>query len=324
LDRLKNLINGENILKINDISKEYNDFKMKNVSFSIANEYCIILGPSGAGKSVLINCIAGITNVDSGEIILNDENITNLPPEKREVGYVPQNYALFPNKNAYNNIAYSLKIRKYNKIEIEKKVNNISEFLNMSHLLNRNITTLSGGEQQRVALARALILKPKILLLDEPTSALDINTKENIINELRKITDIPVLHITHDLFECNNLGQKIGIFINGKLIDFGNKDILNKPKTVEMAKFLGFNILDNNRAISPNNITILKGNKGKIINILDYGVYKKIQIKYNNQIIYVNVYKNNNNNNNNNEEYTNYKINDKVNLEFNNVIYLDK
>ncbi|ADC69252.1 ABC transporter related protein [Methanocaldococcus sp. FS406-22] len=272
------------MLKVENLSKIWKDFKLKNVSFEIDREYCVILGPSGAGKSVLIKCIAGILKPDSGKIILNGDNITNLPPEKRNVGYVPQNYALFPNKNVYKNIAYGLIIKKVNKIEIDRKVKEIAEFLNISHLLDRNVKTLSGGEQQRVALARALILNPSILLLDEPTSAVDIKIKENIISELKKIKHIPVLHITHDLAEARTLGEKVGIFMNGELIAFGNRDVLKKPKNKKVAEFLGFNII-NDKAIAPEDVIIKDGNEGEVVNIIDYGKYKKVFVKYNGYII---------------------------------------
>jgi molybdate/tungstate transport system ATP-binding protein len=272
------------MLKVNNLSKSWKDFKLKNVSFEIDKEYCVILGPSGAGKSVLIKCIAGILKPDSGKIILNGEDITNLPPEKRNVGYVPQNYALFPNKNVYKNIAYGLIIKKASKLEIDRKVKEIAEFLNISHLLNRDVKTLSGGEQQRVALARALILNPSILLLDEPTSAVDIKIKESIISELKKIKHIPVLHITHDLSEARTLGEKIGIFMNGELIAFGDKDILKKPNSKKAAEFLGFNIIDN-KAIAPEDVIIKDGNEGEVVNIIDYGKYKKVFVRYNGYII---------------------------------------
>ncbi|AAB99375.1 TPA: ATP-binding cassette domain-containing protein [Methanocaldococcus jannaschii] len=272
------------MLKVNNLSKIWKDFKLKNVSFEIDREYCVILGPSGAGKSVLIKCIAGILKPDSGRIILNGEDITNLPPEKRNVGYVPQNYALFPNKNVYKNIAYGLIIKKVNKLEIDRKVKEIAEFLNISHLLNRDVKTLSGGEQQRVALARALILNPSILLLDEPTSAVDIKIKESIISELKKIKHIPVLHITHDLAEARTLGEKVGIFMNGELIAFGDKSILKKPKNKKVAEFLGFNIIDD-KAIAPEDVIIKDGNGGEVVNIIDYGKYKKVFVKYNGYII---------------------------------------
>ncbi|WP_423792531.1 ATP-binding cassette domain-containing protein [Methanocaldococcus indicus] len=272
------------MLIVENLHKKFKNFELKNISFKLNKEYCIILGPSGAGKSILLKCIAGILYPEKGRIYLNGDDITHLPPEKRNIGYVPQNYALFPHKNVYKNIAYGLIIRKVNKIEIEKKVKEIAEFLNISHLLDRKPNTLSGGEQQRVALARALILKPSILLLDEPTSAVDIKIKEEIIAELKKIDYIPVIHITHDLAEARTLGKKIGIFIEGELLAFGGKEVLKKPNNKKIAKFLGYNIVDN-KIIPPEDVILTDGKDCKITNVIDYGFYKKVFVEYNNTII---------------------------------------
>ena len=177
------------MLKVNNLSKSWKDFKLKNVSFEIDKEYCVILGPSGAGKSVLIKCIAGILKPDSGKIILNGDDITNLPPEKRNVGYVPQNYALFPNKNVYKNIAYGLIIKKSSKLEIDRKVKEIAEFLNISHLLDRDVKTLSGGEQQMLAIARGLMSNPRLLLMDEPSLGLAPILVKSIFETIKTINE---------------------------------------------------------------------------------------------------------------------------------------
>ncbi|WP_457612384.1 ATP-binding cassette domain-containing protein [Methanocaldococcus sp.] len=272
------------MIEIKNLYKEWKDFKLIDVSFKLGNDYLIILGPSGAGKSVLLKCIAGILKPDKGRIYLDGKDITYKNPEERNVGYVPQNYALFPHLNVFKNIAYGLIIKKVSKIEIERKVKEIAELLGISHLLNRKPKTLSGGEQQRVALARALVLNPSILLLDEPTSAVDVNTKEEIINELRKINDIPVIHVTHDIAEARTLAKKIGIFINGKLLEFGDRSILNNPKNLEVAKFLGYNIIDG-KIVNPKDIKIVKGKSYKVINVIDYGAYKKVLVEYNNSVI---------------------------------------
>ena len=272
------------MIEIKNLYKEWKDFKLIDVSFKLGNDYLIILGPSGAGKSVLLKCIAGILKPDKGRIYLDGKDITYKNPEERNVGYVPQNYALFPHLNVFKNIAYGLIIKKVSKIEIERKVKEIAELLGISHLLNRKPKTLSGGEQQRVALARALVLNPSILLLDEPTSAVDVNTKEEIINELRKINDIPVIHVTHDIAEARTLAKKIGIFINGKLLEFGDRSILNNPKNLEVAKFLGYNIIDG-KIVNPKDIEIVKGKSYKVINVIDYGAYKKVLVEYNNSVI---------------------------------------
>ncbi|ADG14027.1 ABC transporter related protein [Methanocaldococcus infernus ME] len=271
------------MITIKNLSKRWKEFQLKDISFSLDKEYCIILGPSGSGKSVLLKCIAGILKPDEGNIFLEGEEITNKAPEDRNIGYVPQNYALFPHLNVYKNIAYGLTIKKVDKLKIERKVREIAEFLNIAHLLDREPKSLSGGEQQRVALARALVLEPKLLLLDEPTSSLDISIKEEIIKELSKI-EIAVIHVTHDLVEARSLAEKLGIFIDGKLLEFGDKKILDKPKNRKVAKFLGFNVIDD-KIVSPWDVKVELGGEYKVLNVLDYGYYKKILVDYNGTLL---------------------------------------
>ncbi|MBP2143142.1 molybdate/tungstate transport system ATP-binding protein [Methanococcus voltae] len=289
------------MLKLENVSKSWKEFQLKNVSFELRDKYCVILGPSGAGKSVIIQCIAGILDVDNGKIYYDDEDITDLKPELRNFGYVPQNYALFPNMNVYKNIKYGMTIRKVDKLTADKKIRDIAEFLNISHILERTPKTLSGGEQQRVALARALVLNPKLLLLDEPTSALDIHIKDTVMDELKKISELtPIIHITHDFVEARTLGEHIAIVINGELNDFGTKEIFKKPKNEKVAKFLGYNILSENNAklaVSPENVKIKtvestgtstsgdrNGKKYGVVNgFIDFGYYKTVSVSYNNK-----------------------------------------
>ncbi|AEF96006.1 ATP-binding cassette domain-containing protein [Methanotorris igneus] len=309
------------MLRIENLSKIWKEFQLKNINLEINKEYCIILGPSGAGKSVLLKCIAGILKVDSGKIYFNGEDITNLPPEKRNFGYVPQNYALFPNMNVYKNIAYGLRIRGYPKPKIDKKVEEIAEFLNIKHLLNRKPTTLSGGEQQRVALARALVLEPNLLLLDEPTSALDMNNKEKIIGELKRVGEIlPIIHITHDFVEAKTLGEKIAIFMDGKLVEVGDREIFKKPKNERVAKFLGYNIVKINGekfAIAPEDVVICRGSKGKIVNIIDCGFYKKVMVDFEGNILRCILKEDKED-----IDLNNLNIGDRVGVKFENKIYL--
>ena len=254
-------------LEIEDLSIDLGEFKLVDVNLKVKKgDYLTIIGPTGSGKSILLETIAGFYKPKKGRVYLEGEDITDLPPEKRNMSIVYQDYVLFPHKTVFDNIAYGLKKKIKDKDKIKEEITQITEVLNISHLLHRKPDTLSGGEQQRVALARALILNHSILLLDEPTSAVDIKIKESIISELKKIKHIPVLHITHDLAEARTLGEKIGIFMNGELIAFGDKDILKKPNTKKVAEFLGFNIIEN-KAIAPEDVIIKDGNEGEIVNI---------------------------------------------------------
>ncbi|MBP1910911.1 tungstate ABC transporter ATP-binding protein WtpC [Thermococcus stetteri] len=254
------------MLEVRGISKDYREFHLRDVTFSVKRgEHFIILGPSGAGKTVLLEVIAGIIEPDSGRIFLNgEEDITSLPPEKRGLAYIPQNYALFPNMSVFENIAFGLKVRKAPKAEIERKVRELSEILGISHLLKRKPKTLSGGEQQRVAIARALAVEPKLLLLDEPFANLDVGTRGRLIREMkrwRKELGFTALHVTHSFEEAVSLGDRVGVMLGGRLVQTGPvREVFSRPASEEVAKFLGFeNIIEgtaDGRTLKANGITI--------------------------------------------------------------------
>lgn len=186
----------------------------------------VVLGPSGVGKSLLIKTIVGALKPERGKIIIDGKDVTKLPPEKREIGYVPQNYAIFKHMTVFENIAYGLKVRKVKDLS---KVYEISEMLGIKHLLNRKAKNLSGGEAQRVALARALVIEPKVLLLDEPLSNLDPETKLKAIELIKGIRSTSLI-VTHDIFEALELGDKIAYMKAGKLLGtFEKEEFLKSP-----------------------------------------------------------------------------------------------
>ncbi|MCD6125828.1 MAG: ATP-binding cassette domain-containing protein [Thaumarchaeota archaeon] len=232
------------MLVLKSVSKSWREFQIKDVNLEVRRgEYFVVMGPTGAGKTLLLQLIAGIHYPDSGKIILDDVDVTYLPPERRSIGYVPQNYALFPHMLVKDNIGYGLKIRGYSKNKVEEEVQEISVKLGINHLLERMVSTLSGGEQQRVALARALIIKPKILLLDEPLSALDPETREEIreyIKEIRKILKFTAIHVTHDFVEAVDLGDRMAVMFNGEILQVGEPiEIINNPRNELIASFTG-------------------------------------------------------------------------------------
>ncbi|MFA4701598.1 tungstate ABC transporter ATP-binding protein WtpC [Pyrococcus kukulkanii] len=238
------------MLKVEEVSKDWKEFKLRDVTFDVKEkEHFIILGPSGAGKTVLLEIIAGIIEPDKGKIYLNGEDITDYPPEKRGLAYIPQNYALFPNMTVYDNIAFGLKIRKTPKAEIEKKVREIAEVLGIKHLLHRKPKTLSGGEQQRVAIARALVIEPELILMDEPFANLDVQTRSKLIRDMkrwRKELGFTALHVTHSFEEAVSLGDRVGVMLSGRLVQVGEvSEVFSRPKSEEVARFLGFeNIIE--------------------------------------------------------------------------------
>ena len=231
------------MLKLKNISINFGDFYLNNLSISVKKgDYYVILGESGAGKSIILELISGLRKPSSGTIFFNGKNITNMPVQKRNVGLVFQDYAVFPHLNVFNNIAYPVRNKGLSKQEIQEKVNFQAKQTGILHLLKRKTTELSGGELQRVALARTLILKPELLLLDEPLGALDVLLKENLRNLLRKLNKSgqTIIHITHDYEEALSLANKIAVIHSGKLIQEGNPDeIFNHPKSEFIANLTG-------------------------------------------------------------------------------------
>lgn len=232
------------MIKIENLSRDWKEFKIDQVNLEIkTSEYFVILGPSGSGKTLLLELIAGIWQVDSGDIYMDGENVTYNPLEKRGVGFVYQNYMLFPHKTVFENIAFGLNMRKVDKKETETRVNDMMKLLNIDHLAHRLPRTLSGGEQQRTALARALIINPKVLLMDEPLSALDRKTRDDLIHEMKELHkkfDITLIHVTHNFDEALALADRIAIMKDGRISQVGNStEIFRHPKDKFVADFVG-------------------------------------------------------------------------------------
>ena len=235
---------------IENVTKKWKDFSIHNVELKIVKgEYFVVLGPTGAGKTLLLELIAGFHKPDSGRIWIDNMDVTFLPPEKRGLGFVPQEYMLFPHMTVFENVEFGLKVRKIPKAERERRVEQTLEFMGLTHLRDRLPMTLSGGEQQKTALARALVIKPKILLLDEPLSALDANTRKKMQKELKKIHEelkVTTIHVTHDQIEAFILANRLAVMKDGTIIQTGSPEqVFRRPKDDFVARFVGFeNLFD--------------------------------------------------------------------------------
>lgn len=232
------------MIRIENLFKDWKEFKLRDINLDIdQGEYFIILGPSGAGKTLLLEIIAGIWKPDKGKIHIKGLDFTKAPPEKRGIGIVYQDYMLFPHKTVYENIAFGLKLRNYSTGDIESKVKELMELLDIEKLSNRYPRTLSGGEKQRVAIARAIIIQPNVLLLDEPLSSLHKHAQKEVIGELKRINKafgITILHVTHNFDEALALADRIAIMNKGRICQVGTPDsIFRKPESKFVADFVG-------------------------------------------------------------------------------------
>ena len=239
------------MLEIIDISKSFGSIEaLSRISFSVAKgEIIAILGPSGCGKSTLLSITAGLIGPDTGMIRWNGVSLTNVPPHLRNFGLMFQDNALFPHRNVFGNVAFGLKQLQMKPEAIDKQVSAILNIVGMRDLADRDVLSLSGGEQQRVALARTIAPNPRLLMLDEPLGSLDRNLREQLLHELRQIlTDLEqtVIYVTHDQDEAFAIADRVVIMNTGKLIQIGRpRDIYAHPASTFVARFLGLtNILE--------------------------------------------------------------------------------
>lgn len=238
---------ADNIIELRHISKVYSDNGFKAVDdFNLGvkrGEFVTFLGPSGCGKTTTLRMIAGFEMPTSGEILLNGEDISQLPANKRPINTVFQRYALFPHMNIYDNIAFGLKLKKLPKEEIRKKVKRVLDIVDLEGFENRKISTLSGGQQQRIAIARALVNEPEILMLDEPLGALDLKMRQEMQIELKHMHDelgITFIYVTHDQEEALTMSDKIVVLSEGRIQQIGTpEDIYNEPQNAFVADFIG-------------------------------------------------------------------------------------
>ncbi len=234
---------------IKNLTKKFGgNTAVENINLSIEKgSLFTFLGPSGCGKTTILRAISGFLKVDEGKIFLGKKDITNVSPEKRDIGMVFQNYALFPHMTVYENVAYGLKIKKLPRKDIDKKVGKYLKLVNLNGYESRKISELSGGEQQRVALARSLVTEPEILLLDEPLCNLDAKLRIKMRNDIKLLQQklgITTIFVTHDQEEALTMSHKIAVFNRGSCIQVGTpSEIYSSPKSSFVANFIGENNL---------------------------------------------------------------------------------
>ncbi len=242
---------NNNIIQLKNISISFDDEQiLKDFSLNIKDkEFVTLLGPSGCGKTTTLRIIAGFVNPDSGEILFDGKKINGVPAYKRQVNTIFQRYALFPNMNVYDNIAFGLSVKKVPKAEIKERVTEMLKMVNLVGFEKRNRNNLSGGQQQRVAIARAIINRPKVLLLDEPLAALDLKMRKDMQVELKNIQQtlgITFVFVTHDQEEALAMSDTVVVMNDGEIQQIGTpQDIYNEPENAFVADFIGeSNILD--------------------------------------------------------------------------------
>jgi len=242
------------ILKVQGLTKAFRDLKaLDDVSFEFAKGILSLLGPSGCGKTTLLRCIAGLEVPDDGSIYIDNKLQTSIgeavlvPPYAREIGFVFQNYALWPHMTVYSNVAFGLKLKKIPDREIKKKVASALELVGLHQLDQRYPSQLSGGQQQRVALARSIAMEPRLILLDEPLSNLDAKLREEMRVELKKLIrkiGISALYVTHDQEEAFVISDTVIVMDRGRILQYATPDeIYNRPTSQFVASFIGRSVL---------------------------------------------------------------------------------
>lgn len=232
-------------VRLSNLSKRYGSNTVVNqVNLSAKDkEFLVLVGPSGCGKTTTLRMIAGLEEVTDGEIYIGDKDVTDVHPRDRDVAMVFQNYALYPHMNVYMNIAFGLKLRKFPKKEIDKRVREVAGILELSHMLDRKPKALSGGERQRVAMGRAVVRKPKAFLFDEPLSNLDAKLRVVMRGELAKLheqLETTIIYVTHDQIEAMTLANRIVVMNEGRTAQIGSPmDVYSQPKNLFVAGFIG-------------------------------------------------------------------------------------
>ncbi len=233
-------------VRLNNISKVYNGgvIAVKGVNLDVADkEFVVLVGPSGCGKTTTLRMIAGLEEISSGELYIEDQLVNEVPPKDRDIAMVFQNYALYPHMTVYENMAFGLKLRKYSKLEIDSRVKEAAQILGISEYLDRKPKVLSGGQRQRVALGRAIVRKPKVFLFDEPLSNLDAKMRVQMRAEISKLHQrlgATMIYVTHDQVEGMTMGDRIVVMKDGIVQQIETPlNLYNNPVNKFVAGFIG-------------------------------------------------------------------------------------
>lgn len=232
-------------IKIENVTKRFGSFvAVDNVSLTVEDqEFAVLLGPSGCGKTTLLRAIAGLGMADEGRICIGDRDVTYLPPRERKISMVFQSYAIFPHMTVYDNIAFGLKMNKFNRTEIDKRVREAAELLHIEGMLERYPSAMSGGQRQRVAVARAIAMKSEVLLMDEPLSNLDALLRLEMRAELKRLLQeirATTIYVTHDQIEALSMGDQIAVMKSGVILQYDDPHVVyDRPANMFVGGFIG-------------------------------------------------------------------------------------
>lgn len=280
-------------VKLVNLYKKYGEVEaVKNINIDCKDkEFLCLLGPSGCGKTSTLRMVAGLETITSGDIYIDNKLVNFLLPKDRDIAMVFETYALYPNKTVYENLAFPLRIRRVSKDQVNKKVKEVAEILDIVPQLNRKPAQLSGGQKQRVSIGRAIVRSPKVFLMDEPISHLDAKLREHMRGELKRMQkelDATTIYVTHDQVEALSMADRIAVMNFGVLQQLGTpNEIYNKPSNVFVANFVGspsMNLIDCDLTIENNDlVVIIEGNKFKFKSVLEK--IKKIQLPSDRKVI---------------------------------------
>ncbi len=231
------------MIRVEGLNFSVGSFSLRDVTFEVEEgEYFVVLGPTGSGKTLLLECLCGLNRIDNGRIEIGGLDVTGLEPRRRGIGYVPQDYALFPHRTVEQNVAFGLTAARRSAPSIRTRVKNTLNLVGIAHLADRRPARLSGGEKQRAALARALAVEPRVLLLDEPVSAVDAESRQHLCVELRRLqrdARIATVHVCHDFAEMLTVADRVAVVNAGRIVQVGTpNDVLERPTDRFVARFV--------------------------------------------------------------------------------------